>query len=381
MIMQRVVVLAISLIAAGSASAQEAKKPPRAVEAERVDTFLERHAQADPSWAARQCLDCHVVPREQRPTLPTNKVRFSLVALNNLESRSLEGLTVAPVDDMLRQHLKIPDHQGLVVTSVDPSSPSHTAGVFVHDILLKVDDKPITNAKDLVRALRGADDKPVLLTLMHQGLTKTIRVMPEVRIALRSAGPETPDLPKHWIGVGVGPIEPALRAQLKGLDSMSGLSVSGVHAASPAAKAGIKSGDILLSLDSKPIASALDLRQRVEAAGARPIELRYLHDGEQKTVKVSPEPFKPETSAVGIAQPLNSAEVYFRLPQMDEPSRGADRFLFVPKYDTFTDPNIPAPNSDLSNRLNALDAEMREVRSSLQKIEQALGKLGAVQKK
>ncbi len=412
------VIAAGLFVTAGSAMAQEAKKASRAGEAERVGQFLEQHAKADPAWAGKQCQLCHVVPEAARPRIvsppkdkalsvrggephyfeyheedfqPNEFQRFAVIHFDP-SSQSLDGLTVAPVDEAIRRHLKIPTQQGLVVTSVDVHSPTHAAGVSVHDVLLKVDDRPIVDSKTFAQALRSADGKPVVITLVREGETQVIHVSPRVKIVLERIVNDEPNYPKFWIGVSAGPVEPALRSQLR-LPEGQGLQVQEVHAGSPAAKAGIEAGHILMSIDGQPLDNALRLRQLVEAAQNRPLDLIYYRAGSKAKygAKLTPEPYKPEPPAAKTSEkgtkspgPEQSSRVIYITSDFSLAKDGQWILNSSPQTGLrWTVPPVtpgPAPAPDLTNRLNALDAEMREVRSSLQKIEQALGKLGAAQK-
>ena len=57
-------------------------------------------------------------------------------------------------------------------------------------------------------------------------------------------------------GVGVGDITPEVRSQLQVPARIKGALITSVEADSPAAKQGLREGDIILELDRKPVANA-----------------------------------------------------------------------------------------------------------------------------
>ena len=97
--------------------------------------------------------------------------------------------------------------------------------------------------------------------------------------------------PQWRIGLGAGPVEPVLRKHLD-LPKEGGLQVTEVMPGSPAAKAGIKPGDIVLGAgDRKTVGSLDELKEAVQASGrsGHPLSLRLVQAGKRKEVKVTPD--------------------------------------------------------------------------------------------
>ena len=92
------------------------------------------------------------------------------------------GLSLAPVDDAARAHLKLPKGQGLIATVVAPQGPAAHAGVCQNDILLTLGDAPLGKPEDLEEHLKAAGDKPLGLVLLHHGQRKTLQVQPQVKV-------------------------------------------------------------------------------------------------------------------------------------------------------------------------------------------------------
>ncbi len=95
------------------------------------------------------------------------------------------------------------------------------------------------------------------------------------------------------VGADLTPADDAVRAQLK-LTEGQGLVVTGVADGGPAAKAGLKVNDILLTLDEKPLARAEDLLGHLKNVSLThpektKIALRLLRDGTPTRIFVKPE--------------------------------------------------------------------------------------------
>jgi serine protease Do len=92
---------------------------------------------------------------------------------------------------------------------------------------------------------------------------------------------------RGYIGVGIEPLTPALAKQFD-LKNDQGALVDEVMPNSPAAKAGLRSGDVILQFNGKPIADSR--RLSLEVAGVAPgekVPMRFWRDGAAKTVDVT----------------------------------------------------------------------------------------------
>ncbi|MFQ6371583.1 DegQ family serine endoprotease [Shewanella sp. YIC-542] len=73
-----------------------------------------------------------------------------------------------------------------------------------------------------------------------------------------------------------------------GLDSQHGGFVNEVIADSPAAKAGLKAGDVIISLNDRPVKSFQELRAKIGTMGAgTEVKLGIIRDGDKKAIKVT----------------------------------------------------------------------------------------------
>ncbi len=103
------------------------------------------------------------------------------------------------------------------------------------------------------------------------------------------AAPSQPQpLSDYWIGIdGVAP-DDALRAQLE-LPAGQGLLINQVVEASPAAKAGVKQYDVLLTCHDAPLAQISDLAKIIEEKKGTVLPLRLVRGGKRIIVEVTPE--------------------------------------------------------------------------------------------
>ncbi len=90
---------------------------------------------------------------------------------------------------------------------------------------------------------------------------------------------------RPWFGVSMLPISPALAARL-GLSDSRGAFVQATLENSPAARAGIEPGDVIVSYNSRPIVDWKDLRNRVaETDPGRDVEIGILRQGKKLNLR------------------------------------------------------------------------------------------------
>jgi serine protease Do len=91
---------------------------------------------------------------------------------------------------------------------------------------------------------------------------------------------------RAYLGVQIQPLTKDLADGL-GLSSQKGALVDSAQDGTPAAKAGLKSGDVITALNGEPVASARELTRKVGAMkpGAK-AEITYLRDGRERTATI-----------------------------------------------------------------------------------------------
>jgi serine protease Do len=120
---------------------------------------------------------------------------------------------------------------------------------------------------------------------------------------------------RGWIGVEIQPVTQDLADSL-GLKKAAGALVSEPQSNSPAAKAGIESGDVITSVDGNSIADARELARKIGTmAPGTSVKLGLIRQGQEKTVTLTLGTLPKEHQA---ANQQNSREV----PDNDMPKLG-----------------------------------------------------------
>jgi membrane-associated protease RseP (regulator of RpoE activity) len=290
---------------------------------------------------------------------------------------AFSGMNLAPVDDSLRAHLKLSKEQGLIVTSLEQSSPAFQAGIRQNDVLLKLGDAPLGKLEDLEEALKASGDKPVALSVLRGGSVRELRVQPRIHVTL---GPVVPEPPAFWIGVSVAPVEPALRAQLQ-LPQDHGLLAIDVVKESPAAAAGVRAHDILLKLDGEELANQAKLIELVQARGEKTISLEIIREGKKQVLTISPRRRKAVKISLHIDQPktfrfdvVHPGAVVPSALQLDPGSLSVTtdhaQLLGRALRDSARKPAGEA-TADVSKRLDDLAAQVKELKGAIEALTKA----------
>jgi serine protease Do len=112
---------------------------------------------------------------------------------------------------------------------------------------------------------------------------------------------------RGFIGIGLQPLSEDLAKQFK-LDSTKGALVTQVEAKSPAEKAGIESGDVVLSVNDKTVDGPSELRMYV--AGIAPgtkVDVKVWRDGKEKTFAVTLSE-RPSQNVASANEPAQSED-------------------------------------------------------------------------
>ena len=176
-------------------------------------------------------------------------------------SRGRIGAHIEPVSKEVAESIGLGKPVGAFVRLVEPGSPAEKAGVEAGDIVLKFDGKVIEKANDLPRIVGatkpGSKSK---ITVFRRGGTKELNITvaetePD-KVAVKTSGRE--EKPKassavQALGLAISEVS---EAQKKELNIKGGVRVE--LAVDAAARAGLREGDIILSIANTEVASVKD---------------------------------------------------------------------------------------------------------------------------
>src|SRR5881296_2500449 len=190
-------------------------------------------------------------------SIPINQAREvmrQLIASGRVV-RGWLGIAIQDVTDELAGTFGV--KEGVLVAEVMKGGPAEAAGVRQGDVIVELNGAPIKEVPELQRRVAAvAPGQPVRLKVIRErkpvALSVTVTEMPAEEPVLAGA-PED----EGW-GLSVEPLSGDAAAQL-GLTIATGLLVTDVVAGSPADKAGLRRGDVIVEVGKKPVADPATL--------------------------------------------------------------------------------------------------------------------------
>lgn len=210
-----------------------------------------------------------------------SKVRGQIVATGSATHARL-GVTIQEVNQVLADSFKLPTPAGALVSNVEAGSPADTAGLKTGDVIRSVDGREIVSSGDLPAVIGlGTPGDKVQLEVWRQGQSQTVTATlggtgdKDTQVAGNDAGPG-----QGKLGLALRPLQPQEREQA---GVASGLVVQ--QAGGPAARAGVRAGDVLLAINGKAVTDIAQVQAAV-AASDKSLALLIQREGNKIFVPV-----------------------------------------------------------------------------------------------
>ena len=200
--------------------------------------------------------------------IPSNMAKQVIEQLKKYKKvkRGWLGVTIQDVDMNTAKALGLKEPKGALVASVLKGEPADKAGIKVGDVIIAVNDKPVSDSHDLTRKIGLL--KPhskAKITVWRNGKVKEFWVkLGERKINMAMAEEEAPEGQAGYI-LGMKVREVTQQDVDKyNLDSDKGLLVLNVREGSKADEADIRVYDILLKGNFKELNTVNDLNEVIE---------------------------------------------------------------------------------------------------------------------
>jgi serine protease Do len=231
--------------------------------------------------------------------IPINSVRELLPQLRSGKiTRGVIGVQVLPVPSDALAEFGLKERRGALVAVVNPNGPAAKAGLEPGDILLEFNGKNVRNRDDLVsfvvgtkpgttvpvKVLRDKKEKTLNLTVEELNLdTETTRA---ARGGERREE-EQEEQASTGFGLTMGALTPDVMRRLRIPIDTEGVLVTGVEQGSPAFRAGLQRGDVILQVNRHPVKTPSEAgRQLGQVTEGSTAFLLILRNGQETFVTV-----------------------------------------------------------------------------------------------
>ncbi|GEM_PF-1086254 len=218
------------------------------------------------------------------------------------------GVSISEVTAEKAKELKLPAERGALINHVESDSPASKGGLKAGDVITEFAGQRVEGAVQLRRFIRETPPgRAVQLTVWRDGRALQISVTLEdyaVRIRGRIRDRVAITRPNFNFGFAMPQLDlfrmgarPTLGIQTQDLDGQlgsyfaapdgEGVLVQHVNSGSPAEKAGMKAGDVIVKVEGARVRSSSELRERLrDHREKKSVALAVLRKGAETTLNV-----------------------------------------------------------------------------------------------
>ena len=300
------------------------------------------------------------------------------------------GVYPQTIDEDLQEAFNLDVDYGVVIRSVVDDSPAEEAGLKKGDILLKFNNRKLRDADDLYKYVDRADSgDDVELLVIREGKEKEIAVTLGIRddfedkkeiFIKKGRAPKSytkafqfyhDELADTYIGVTLENLNDQLGSYF-GVEDGEGALITEVLEDSPAEKAGIKAGDVIVSVGGEDIEELSDVQETVgDADEGDELKFTIIRDKSKMDVAITVDEAPESYSKLKSFSIPGCDDFHFFAPKMKGITRG--NFLFDDDIDIDHDFEIDEGElEELEESLESMQKELKELQKHIKEIDKKL---------
>jgi len=302
---------------------------------------------------------------------------FSLNAVASENNGAWLGIYTQSIDQNLKEAFNLDTDHGVVVKMLIPDSPADEAGLKQGDIILTFGGKDLDGADQLIEDMKAykPGDK-VVMNVIRKGNEKEIAVT----LGSRTDQEKADDNVMKWYGsvphnysksykffnsqmadTYIGVSLQSLSEQLGdyfGVADGNGALIEEVMPESPAEKAGLKAGDVIVKIDGNNIEGPSDVQNDIwDKEKGDKVEVTVVRDKKEQTFALEVEE-SPEGHSLG------------RLDGIP----GFDNTFFMPRMKGLFNGNMDKDNffdsEDFQQQMDQLQEQMQQLREQMMELKE-----------
>ncbi len=206
---------------------------------------------------------------------------------NGTVSRGWLGVKIQNINEDMAGSLGLPEAKGALISEVTKSGPAYGAGLKVQDAIVRVNDSPITDSRDLARKIAEiAPDTTIDVGIWRDGKQQVVKVKlgrfpgSAEEIAALEQGKDLNSLPKELEKLGLSLVPVGGGDQ----PNSQGVTIAEVVSGSDAERKGLKPGDVILEVQGVKVKNHDDVVKGVKRAldKKRPAVLMHVQSSQGK---------------------------------------------------------------------------------------------------
>ncbi|MBP1846142.1 serine protease Do [Rhizobium petrolearium] len=231
------------------------------------------------------------------PSDQAQKVVAKLMKDGSIEHGFI-GVQIQPVTTDVASAIGLGKPEGALVANVSDDTPASRAGIETGDVITALGGQEIKSPRDLSRMVADlAPGAKESLTVWREGESRDLHItiggnQDDQQQASADNGDKSSPAAQRvpTIGVGLGDITPDVRQALNLPRRESGAVIESVAPDKPATDAGLQPGDIIVSVNQRPVKSAKEAKAAVADAGkaGRKSVLLLIQRGDSQTFVAVP---------------------------------------------------------------------------------------------
>ena len=229
--------------------------------------------------------------------IPANLARNEMdqIMKHGKVTRGYMGILPQELTPELAKQFNVPNDHGVAIAQVEPNSPAERAGLKVGDVITAINGNTINDVNEFRLQVAGfAPGTSIKLRVDRNGQNLDIPVtLGEFNLEAEANGRPQGNLPSGgekgaMQGVTVQALNSDLRRELQLPEGTTGVVITDLSDDSPAAQAGLQSGDVIVQVNHKPVNTVADFNQAVRQGASRDSTLLLVKRGEGTQFLVVP---------------------------------------------------------------------------------------------
>jgi len=311
------------------------------------------------------------LPKKGRTLVLLGVVVFLTLLVLNLPAEAKKdtakkgwlGVSIQDVDEDLKEALDLKSTEGVLVNEVMEDSPAEEAGIKKKDVIIKYKGKKVKDAGDLTTwVLETKPGEEVRIEIIRDGKKKKPKVIigkqPKSYSLLYGEDWDfTPGRQSFYFGGKrgyLGVVLEGLSEQLGeyfGVKDGEGALITEVEEDSPAEKAGLKAGDVIVKIDGEEIEDPGDVVEVVmDKEEGDKVKINVLRNKKKKTFTLE---VAERESTFGSLKGLKHLKI------LDSPRRGSSAGI-----------RIEIDKERFKEELEKLKEELKELKEELKELKE-----------